>query len=444
MTERLEDRSLLASVLIGAANDACPSPTYNLIQDAVTQTTGSAIFNICGGTYGDPETNEGFVGTNEDTLDLDALSPGASGSDTAQVIINGSFTLKGNPQDLLAFNINGDSPGTGYDQFIVKGRPANDPNGAAGVSLNNAALSLSGTRPLGNGQALVLIRNDSNVAYVPAIDGTFANLPEGALYPYPQDVNGVQYRITYHYNAPNSDGKANDVAITEILPNSAQLVADPSNSPVDGSKMALYVVGSPVNGTYEVKPADGGVNVAVNINGKNALKVPASSITGRIIIYGGAGDDHITVDPHVMNPVIAFGEAGKDTLQAGGGPAILVGGDDDDTLNGNMSNDILIGGLGKDNLHGNGGDDILIGGFTTFDNDLVGIAQLFSSTPGVPSLLVPEDNQTNPPNATVFDDSVSDTMDGNGGSDFYFANLDVAFKDNIKLTKDDGVSDIDP
>ena len=84
------------------------------------------------------------------------------------------------------------------------------------------------------------------------------------------------------------------------------------------------------------------------------------------------------------------------------------------------------------------GDDILIGGFTTFDNDLVGIMQLFSSNPSNPGLLVADQ--------TVFDETVpvSDTMDGNSGSDLYFANLISPAKDAIKLTREDqGAIDID-
>jgi len=184
-------------------------------------------------------------------------------------------------------------------------------------------------------------------------------------------------------------------------------------------------------------------NVEVKINGVSKGIWPASEITGHIIVYGGTGDDKIVIDPHITLPAVLFGEAGKDTLQAGAGPSILVGGDGDDTLKGNKGTDVLIGGRGKDNITGDGNNDILIGGYTAFDADLVALGQLFSNPL---SWLVAEDTDPlHPVTGNVFDDGISDTMDGNGGSDYYFANLTSPYKDSIKLTNEDqGATDIDP
>ncbi|HEY2411134.1 MAG TPA: calcium-binding protein [Pirellulaceae bacterium] len=421
--ERLENRSLLTVVVddvdLSATSCVGGHPDYNSIQ-AAANAAGQNVIQICDGTYDNEPEN--LVDANGVLLSF--------GSPTGVVTIDGGLTLG---SSLMEFNINGDTPGTDYSQLVVNGRVFE--GNIDGVNINNnVSLSVNGTRQANDGQAIVLIANHSaqNTTEFPV--GPFNGLPEGSLV----DVAGVKYVITYKYNAENAANHfspaGNDVALIDVsgslapTTGTARLVTDPSNL----SQKALVVSGTSANNTIEVRPKDT-TNVEVKINGVSQGVWPASDITGNIIIYGGAGDDKITIDPHVMIPVVALGEGGKDTLQAGGGPAVLVGGDGDDTLNGNNSSDILIGGMGKDNLHGNGGDDTLIGGYTAFDTDLVALERLLSD----PSLLVADN--------TVFDDSITDTMDGNGGSDYYFANSDVAFKDNIKLTKDDeGVIDIDP
>jgi Ca2+-binding RTX toxin-like protein len=431
----LENRSLLA-ILTADNSGVCSVPQdqtpaidnhiYPTIEQAIQAAPqfDSSTIQLCGGPYDQDVVIAGFNPDMQQNKSI-GLSLGNSlgdgfGPTTAQVRINGYLQMDGGA---LAFNINGNSPGSGYDQIVVEGRHDTSLE-PFGVGLHNTFLSVVGSRPAGSGQALVLIDNLSTAD----ADADFSNYAEGSLVV----VNDVKYLLTYHYNADH-DGHNNDVALIEIPANSAQEIVDPANS----DQTALFVQGTSTNNTIELKPKDT-VNVEVKINGVSKGIYPISDITGHIIIYGGSGDDRVTIDPHLTMPAVVFGEAGKDTLQAGGGPAILVGGDGDDALNGNSSNDILIGGLGKDNLHGNGANDVLIGGYTTFDTDLVAIMQLFSN----PSLLVADDPDSF--NINVFDDSICDTMDGNGGSDLYFANLTSPFKDSIKLTKDDSAIDTDP
>ena len=90
-----------------------------------------------------------------------------------------------------AFNVelNGSSPGSGYDQLV-----------ANGVSLNNAALNVSLNFSPTNGATFVIVTNRGAAA----ITGTFAGLPEGA-----QFIGGsAAFSISY------VGGTGNDVVLT--------------------------------------------------------------------------------------------------------------------------------------------------------------------------------------------------------------------------------------
>ena len=74
------------------------------------------------------------------------------------------------------------------------------------------------------------------------------------------------------------------------------------------------------------------------------------TFTGRIVLYGGPGDDKLTGGP------------GDDDLRGYGGDDYLDGGDGNDRLAGMAGTDILRGGDGDDTMFGGAGDDDLRGG----------------------------------------------------------------------------------
>lgn len=76
---------------------------------------------------------------------------------------------------------------------------------------------------------------------------------------------------------------------------------------------------------------------------------------------GGMGDDFLNAHSTVQTQIMAYGEAGNDTLIGAWGYDFLDGGDGNDTLFGNGGYDILKGGAGNDALYGGGGYDNLIG-----------------------------------------------------------------------------------
>jgi Ca2+-binding RTX toxin-like protein/predicted nuclease of predicted toxin-antitoxin system len=84
----------------------------------------------------------------------------------------------------------------------------------------------------------------------------------------------------------------------------------------------------------------------------------------QIVYLALDGNDEITVAAGISLPVLIFGGAGNDTLNASAatGPVLLDGGDGDDVLRGGAGNDLLIAGAGTNELYGGDGNNRFIGG----------------------------------------------------------------------------------
>ncbi len=134
---------------------------------------------------------------------------------------------------------------------------------------------------------------------------------------------------------------------------SVSVITDPS----DSTKTALEIIGTSKNDTISVTGADGNSTVTINGSNKGTFKY-----TGSIVIFGQDGNDTITVASNITRTVYAFGGAGNDVVNGGGGSDFLQGGDGNDTVNGNNGDDILVGNDGTDVLNGNAGNDVLIPG----------------------------------------------------------------------------------
>jgi len=143
--------------------------------------------------------------------------------------------------------------------------------------------------------------------------------------------------------------------------------------------------------------------------------------------------------------VVAFGEAGNDTLDTRGlaVSSVLVGGAGNDTLSGGSGRNLLIGGLGADTLYAGSGGDILIGGYTNYDTNLTALAYLMAEwgrTDGsyatrVGHLSGSLSGGLNGPyllNATiVHDDNTTDLLYGGAGIDWFFAHLNGTKSDRV-------------
>lgn len=100
----------------------------------------------------------------------------------------------------------------------------------------------------------------------------------------------------------------------------------------------------------------GGVNVRIN----GRLRVVAPE-TNTVMVFGGSGNDTITVSGRSVLNYILHGEAGNDYLAGGLESDIIDGGDGNDRLFGNNGDDFLLGGAGNDRGNGGNGNDIIYG-----------------------------------------------------------------------------------
>lgn len=241
------------------------------------------------------------------------------------------------------------------------------------------------------------------------------------------------YRISM--TATDKDGGTKGAAFASVTIASARIVPDPC----DAGSTALMVSGTSGNDSISISPARGVRQVAVTLNG-----VPQGTFGpfSRIIVYGRAGDDSITVERGIAQPSIIYGGDGDDTIRGGNGTGILIGGNGDDDLTGGGVSDILIGGSGADTLVGGSGEDILIAGSTSYDEAASGNQAVLCAISaewshplvsyhtridhltgaatgglnGTSYLLGPGAGQT------VFNDVSPDTLTGGFGRDWYLLN----------------------
>ncbi|MEQ8633717.1 MAG: hypothetical protein RIC33_02590, partial [Gimesia maris] len=152
---------------------------FATIQAAVDAVTEGGTIHIAAGTY---------AGNVDATAKSVTLVPGNS---PGQVIINGNLTL--DSDDTLDIEINGVTPGSGFDQLVVNGT----------VNLNGAGLNLiDGYNPAHGDQFLLL---DNNAA--DTVTNTFNGLPEGYEFVDFLGVSGQNGYLTY------VGGDGNDVVI---------------------------------------------------------------------------------------------------------------------------------------------------------------------------------------------------------------------------------------
>jgi Ca2+-binding RTX toxin-like protein len=166
-------------------------------------------------------------------------------------------------------------------------------------------------------------------------------------------------------------------------------------------------------------------------------------------VYDGNGNDSIRIQHLINKEAFLFGEAGKDTIKAGGGRSVLVGGSGDDSLTGGKRRDVLIGGLGRDAITGVVGDDIMIAGTTDHDTNEMALCEILeewssgddystrratlSGSEALPGLLHV---------SKVHDDGVEDKLEKTYDTDWYFANIegggvkDKVVKPNFSLITD--------
>ncbi|MFN9373734.1 MAG: beta strand repeat-containing protein, partial [Planctomycetaceae bacterium] len=133
----------------------------------------------------------------------------------------------------------------------------------------------------------------------------------------------------------------NDGGATSQTRNVTIASANLQVSELDPTKTDLFVGGTTSNDTIAV--ALSGTNTTVTIN---TVSVGSFAPTGRIVIFGQAGNDNVTVASTITRAAWLYGDDDNDTLTGGGG------------------NDVLVGGTGADSQIGGAGNDTY-----TFDSD---------------------------------------------------------------------------
>ena len=167
---------------------------------------------------------------------------------------------------------------------------------------------------------------------------------------------------------------------------------------------------------------------------------------GHDTILGGPGHDRLSGGGG--HDMLLAGE-GNDDLNGGDGKDVLVGGAGDDKLDGGKAPDVLIGGSGKDEMKGSQDDDLLIAGSTSYDEHVTSLNLIVAEwssgrdyTERVNNLRAGTGQVLNGMGVklkasgsgrTVFDDDSKDTLQGDGGRDWFFADLDGQNGDDDKV-----------
>lgn len=161
-------------------------------------------------------------------------------------------------------------------------------------------------------------------------------------------------------------------------------------------------------------------DIVVDLQAGTATNL-SSSITNVESVVGGTGNDLIR------------GDNGVNNIQGGAGNDILLGFGGADTLNGGGDRDLLFGGIGGDTLFGGADDDVVIHGATTYDSNdtalLALLAEWARADRGI-TYATRVDHLRNGGGlngafllngSTVFDDGDPDSLNGQGGFDWFWA-----------------------
>ncbi|MBB6430133.1 calcium-binding protein [Algisphaera agarilytica] len=129
------------------------------------------------------------------------------------------------------------------------------------------------------------------------------------------------------------------------------------------SGSTLYVTGDSGNNGISVTTADRGATLEVSEyrwgSGYRPIYSVASSRVGEILMYGGAGDDTLSIGTDIVKRATIEGGRGADYLFGGAGITRIVG-NGDAGGSGLAENDTLVARAGLTYLYGEGGNDTLI------------------------------------------------------------------------------------
>jgi PKD domain/RTX calcium-binding nonapeptide repeat (4 copies) len=435
----------------GAAS-ASASVTVNNVAPTITGLTGASSIDEGGtltlsGTFHDPgtqDTHTVVIDWAEGTTTLNTGGPNPAGT-TLTYLGNGDWAFSATHRYL------DDNPtGTASDTYPVTVAVTDDDTGsnssATSVVVNNVAPTMApivgpAPSPGVRGQSLSFSSTFSDVGILDTHTAVFDWGDGTSSSAVVNEAGGAGSASASHvYAAAGTytitltvyDDDLGSQSVTKTIPIYAVALQDDSCIP---GTTALAVGGTTGNDTIMLQAAgSGGIEVFIN-----GVSQGVFAPTGRLLVYGQAGDDDLAVAGSIANPAWLFGDSGNDRLKGGAGPNVLEGGTGDDILTGGTGRDLLIGGDGVDQLTGTAGDDILIDGLTAFDDKedaLCAIMAEWTSSRSYADRVAnlrglgsgPRLNgdfflKSAGPGATVFEDGSADQLTGSSGLDWYFSGL---------------------
>lgn len=288
------------------------------------------------------------------------------------------------------------------------GLPASPISGVAGQELSFAAL-FKDAGSLDTHEAVIDWGDGSNPDTVSIIE----------------DGDGFKTLSNHTYESPgaydvtitvtDNDGGTDVVTIDTVIVNSAILP-----DTIQQDLLTVYVGGTLNSDDIKFSPGNDSDEVQVWINGNlDGIFTPS----GRLVAYGQAGNDDISVAGSISLDAMFDGGEGDDRLKGGAGNDVLLGGQGDDLLVGKNGRDLLVGGSGSDRIVGNADDDILIAGWLNFDNSAEMITAVMEEWTSGASYQqrVTSLSEALVLGETVLDDAEDiDKLTGSSGEDWFF------------------------
>jgi Ca2+-binding RTX toxin-like protein len=188
--------------------------------------------------------------------------------------------------------------------------------------------------------------------------------------------------------------------------------ANLQTSQLDSSLTDLFVGGTTANDTIAL--ALSGANTTVTIN---AVLVGSFAPTGRIVVFGQAGNDNVTIASTITRNAWLYGDDDNDTLTAGGGNDVLIGGAGTDSQVGGAGNDTYQfdadTALGIDTVNDSAGVDTLDFSATTGQAIAVNLGVITAQVVN-PNLTLTLTSASSVENVTG--GSLADTLTGNASA----------------------------
>ena len=225
------------------------------------------------------------------------------------------------------------------------------------TGVRGQSLTFSGTFTGATGTPTVTVNwgdGTSSPATVNAATGTFTA----------DHTYAAEGSFTLTVTVAAANGSASKSAPVQVV--AIELQADP----FDPTRKDLVIGGTAGDDAILVSRPSGDP-VQVQLNGSTFTYPTPAGGFARVLVFGQAGDDSLTVQSSVSTPAVLDGGAGNDTLLGGAGNDTLLGGagndslvavSGSDSLDGGAGNDTLRAGSGRDTLTGGDGNDSLVGG----------------------------------------------------------------------------------